>query len=127
MMLLVVSLSAGLLLSGPTFVARGPSHTRLSSLKLSEECSTIAQDIVQSFVTATERGDAAAASDAAESPRGIEFLFSKNRLNVAISRAQCLAIVVGHPGLATTPVSNIHQMSLVNMYSHLSQIDEQLD
>ena len=35
------------------------------------------------------------ASNASDSPRGINFLFSKNRLNVAISRAQALAIVVG--------------------------------
>ena len=59
------------------------------------------------------------ASDASESPRGIEFLFSKNRLNVAISRAQALAIVVGSPGLATTPVSSLHQMELINFYSEI--------
>ena len=59
------------------------------------------------------------ASDASESPRGIDFLFSKNRLNVAISRAQSLAIVVGSPRLATTPVSNLRQMELVNFYSEI--------
>src|SRR5438876_295451 len=36
------------------------------------------------------------------SPRGIDFLFDKNRLNVAISRAQCLAIVVGNSALANS-------------------------
>ncbi|MDA1323455.1 MAG: TM0106 family RecB-like putative nuclease [Proteobacteria bacterium] len=59
------------------------------------------------------------ASDASESPRGIDFLFSKNRLNVAISRAEALAIVVGSPNLATTPVSNLRQMELVNFYSEI--------
>ena len=34
------------------------------------------------------------ASSGDSSPRGIEFLFSRNRLNVAISRAETLAIVV---------------------------------
>jgi len=50
------------------------------------------------------------------SPRGIEFLFSRNRLNVAISRAETMAIVVGHPSLARTRCSTIDQMRLVNVY-----------
>ena len=59
------------------------------------------------------------ASSASESPRGIDFLFSKNRLNVAISRAQSLVIVVGSPNLATTPVNNLRQMELVNFYAEI--------
>ena len=50
------------------------------------------------------------------SPRGIEFLFSPNRLNVALSRAQSLAIVVGCPGLAGTRVRSVSQMKLVNLF-----------
>jgi len=30
-------------------------------------------------------------------PRGMDFLFSRNRLNVAVSRAQCFAVVVSSP------------------------------
>jgi superfamily I DNA and/or RNA helicase len=59
------------------------------------------------------------ASDAAESPRGIEFLFSKNRLNVAISRAQSLAIVVANPGLTNTAVANLEQMEQINFFCEL--------
>ncbi|MGA1342271.1 MAG: TM0106 family RecB-like putative nuclease [Hyphomonas sp.] len=58
-------------------------------------------------------------SDAAESPRGIEFLFSKNRLNVAISRAQALAIVVANPKLANTAVNSLEQMQQVNFFAEL--------
>jgi uncharacterized protein len=56
------------------------------------------------------------ASSGEASPRGIEFLFSTNRLNVAISRAQTLAIVVGTPRLAQTRVTSIDQMRLVNLF-----------
>jgi len=56
------------------------------------------------------------ASSGDASPRGIEFLFSKNRLNVAISRAQTLAIVVGNRSLAHTRCTTLGQMQLVNVF-----------
>ena len=56
------------------------------------------------------------ASSGDASPRGIEFLFSRNRLNVAISRAQTLAIVVGNPALARTRCSTLEQIQLVNVF-----------
>ncbi len=40
-----------------------------------------------------------AASDADEVPRGIDFLLNRNRLNVAISRAQWAAYLLSSPGL----------------------------
>ena len=55
-------------------------------------------------------------SEAIESPRGINFLFSKNRINVALSRAQALAIVVGSPKLAKTRVYNIEQIDKINFF-----------
>ena len=42
-------------------------------------------------------------------PRNIEFLFSRNRLNVAISRARCLAVIFANPRLLETPCSSIGQ------------------
>lgn len=35
----------------------------------------------------------------ADAPRGVEFLYSTNRLNVATSRAKCLCILVGAPAV----------------------------
>jgi uncharacterized protein len=46
--------------------------------------------------------------------RGMEFLYSRNRLNVAISRAKCLAIVVASPKLLEATCNAIEQLRLVN-------------
>jgi hypothetical protein len=53
-------------------------------------------------------------SSAEDLPRNIEFLYSKNRLNVAISRARCLAVVVANPRLLEIPCQTVEQMQLVN-------------
>ncbi|WP_045213195.1 TM0106 family RecB-like putative nuclease [Desulfonatronovibrio magnus] len=47
-------------------------------------------------------------------PRHIDFLFSKNRLNVAVSRAKSLAIVVSNPALMSIKCSQPEQVALVN-------------
>lgn len=47
-------------------------------------------------------------------PRFIDFLFSKNRLNVAISRARCLAIVLSNHNLLKVQASTPNQMALIN-------------
>lgn len=53
-------------------------------------------------------------SSEAELPRFMEFLFSKNRLNVAVSRAKCMAILVASPALMTIKCTTPEQMALVN-------------
>jgi superfamily I DNA and/or RNA helicase len=60
-----------------------------------------------------------ASSSGAYLPRHLEFLFSRNRLNVAISRAQCLAIVVGSPRLLDVPCRTVEQMRMVNALCRL--------
>jgi predicted RecB family nuclease len=47
-------------------------------------------------------------------PRNIEFLYSKHRLNVAISRARTLAVMVASPRLLDIACHTIEQMRLVN-------------
>jgi uncharacterized protein len=55
-----------------------------------------------------------ATSSADDMPRQIEFLYSRNRLNVAISRARCLAVIFASPQLLEIPCTTITQMQLVN-------------
>jgi uncharacterized protein len=47
-------------------------------------------------------------------PRDIEFLYSKNRLNVALSRAKCVAVLVASPKLMDVRCRTVEQMGLVN-------------
>ena len=61
------------------------------------------------------------ASTADASNRGIDFLLDKNRLNVAISRAKCLAIVVANPNLTNTVPNNLHKLKLLNLFESLKQ------
>jgi uncharacterized protein len=55
-----------------------------------------------------------AASSADDVPRGIDFLLSINRFNVAVSRAQAMAIVVASPELLRAPCHTVEQVRLVN-------------
>ncbi|MDQ2761461.1 MAG: TM0106 family RecB-like putative nuclease [Actinomycetota bacterium] len=53
-------------------------------------------------------------SSGADAPRGLDFLFDRNRLNVAVSRAQSLAILVYSPQLLDSPCPTIEAMALVD-------------
>ncbi|GAA4284218.1 TM0106 family RecB-like putative nuclease [Brevibacterium daeguense] len=55
-------------------------------------------------------------SAASEVPRGLDFLFSRNRLNVAISRAQCAAFLVQSPQLELAVPSSVKTLDLVSGY-----------
>jgi uncharacterized protein len=63
------------------------------------------------------------ASSADEVPRGLEFLFSRNRINVAVSRARALALVFGSPRLRETKCETIEHMRLVNVLCALPEIE----
>jgi len=49
-------------------------------------------------------------------PRGMDFLYSRNRLNVATSRARCVALVVGSPDLWRVRARTPAQMRLANAF-----------
>ena len=55
-------------------------------------------------------------------PRGMGFLLDKNRLNVAVSRAQSLTIIVGDPRLVETSCTSVSNMERLNMYCKLQNV-----
>ena len=58
-------------------------------------------------------------SDIFEAPRGIDFLMEKNRLNVAVTRAKTLAIIVGNDDLHQPEAKSIKNMEIQNFYISL--------
>lgn len=56
-----------------------------------------------------------------DAPRGVTFLFDRNRMNVATSRAKCLAIVVGSPTLLAPPCASPPQLMMANGLCRLSE------
>lgn len=58
-------------------------------------------------------------STAKDCPRGTEFLLDKNRLNVAISRAQCMAIVVSSTNLLSSKPVSVEEMERFSLFSNL--------
>jgi uncharacterized protein len=51
-----------------------------------------------------------------DAPRGMEFLYSANRLNVATSRARCLCVIVASPRLFEAECRTPRQMQLANAF-----------
>jgi uncharacterized protein len=49
-----------------------------------------------------------------DAPRGMEFLYSLNRLNVAVSRAKCVAVIVASPALFQVECKTPRQIRLAN-------------
>ncbi len=61
-------------------------------------------------------------SSAEDAPRGMTFLYNLNRLNVATSRARCLAIVVASPRLFVPDCRTPDQMRLANAFCRFREL-----
>jgi predicted RecB family nuclease len=57
-----------------------------------------------------------ATSGAEDMPRDASFLLSRNRLNVAASRARCLSVLVASPGLLDLVADSVEEMRLANLF-----------
>ncbi|QVM85185.1 TM0106 family RecB-like putative nuclease [Novosphingobium decolorationis] len=54
-------------------------------------------------------------------PRHVDFFYSKNRLNVAISRARTLALVLANPRLLELDAKSVEHLRLVNTLAHVAK------
>lgn len=65
-------------------------------------------------------------SSHADAPRGMEFLYSGNRFNVAISRAKCVAILVASPPVFEAECRTPRQMQLANAFCRYLEISDEM-
>jgi uncharacterized protein len=55
-------------------------------------------------------------------PRGMDFLYSRHRLNVATSRARCTAVIVASPDLFRVRARTPEQMRLANAFCRFAEL-----
>ncbi|MBB3971858.1 TM0106 family RecB-like putative nuclease [Hansschlegelia beijingensis] len=60
----------------------------------------------------------------ADAPRGMEFLYSLNRLNVATSRAKCVCVLAASPALLAADCRTPRQIQLVNAFCRYLELAE---
>ena len=58
-------------------------------------------------------------SDLESLPRDKSFFFNRNRLNVAISRAQCLSVILFNPKLLDSPPKTYEEFKMINNFQKL--------
>lgn len=62
-----------------------------------------------------------ATSSIEEAPRGMDFQFSPNRFNVAVSRARTRFIMVANPAIIETECKSPHQIKLANAFCRFKE------
>lgn len=65
-----------------------------------------------------------ATSSLEEAPRGMDFLFSPNRFNVAVSRARTRFIMVANPAIFEAECKSPHQIKLSNAFCRFKELSK---
>lgn len=65
-----------------------------------------------------------ATSSLEDAPRGMDFLFSPNRFNVAVSRARTCFIMVANPAIFEAECKSPHQIRLVNAFCRFKELSQ---
>ncbi|WP_245322006.1 TM0106 family RecB-like putative nuclease [Mesorhizobium sp. WSM1497] len=68
-----------------------------------------------------------ASSTHADAPRGMEFLYSLNRFNVATSRAKCLSILVASPEVFEADCKTPRQIQLANAFCRYLEMSSEIE
>ena len=116
-------------LGGDDFMVVAPYNAQVRCLRQALQAAGLA-DVPVGTVDKFQGREAAvvfysmATSSAEDVPHSLEFLFSRNRLNVAVSRAMCLACVVASPRLLESRARTIEQMRLVNALCRFVEMAE---
>ncbi|OOC53824.1 MULTISPECIES: TM0106 family RecB-like putative nuclease [Nocardiopsis] len=118
-------------LTGHDILVVAPYNLQVRALRRALEAATATQPALEGVRVGTVdrfQGQEAAAvicsmttSNAADTSRGTAFVLDRNRLNVALSRAQLLATVVFSPGLLTTTPRSIDELRLLASFTGLTQ------
>ena len=66
-------------------------------------------------------------SDVENLPRDKSFFFNRNRLNVAVSRAQCSSIVLLNPQLLEAPPKTLEEFKMINNFNKLLKYKTKLN
>jgi superfamily I DNA and/or RNA helicase len=62
-----------------------------------------------------------------DAPRGMEFLYSLSRLNVATSRARCISIMVSSPQIFEDECHTPRQIKLANAFCRYLEMAEVME
>jgi len=65
-------------------------------------------------------------SSHADAPRGMDFLYSLNRLNVATSRAQCICVLVASTSVFEPDCRTPDQMRMANAYCRYLELAKRI-
>jgi len=67
-----------------------------------------------------------ATSTPEDAPRGMEFLYSPNRFNVAVSRAKALFILVASPSILEPDCKSPGQIKLANPFCRFVELAQEI-
>jgi len=103
------------------------------NVQVADICSRLPRDVRVGTVDKFQGQEAAVViyslttSSPEDAPRGMEFLYSLNRLNVATSRGRALCVVVGSPRLLEPQCRTPRQMQLANALCRFAELARRIE